>query len=113
MDSGGDCSAIVALDPERGAELWRTGPLVSNQMMLPVGPHIVAGYGFAMERDLLRIVRRSDGAVLGETFLPTAPVHLASSDTGTLHVTLRDGTVREFAMRGWDGSRPRLEPVGG
>jgi hypothetical protein len=44
-EAGGCCSALAAVDAFSGRRRWRTGPLVSNDVIRPVGDYVVAGHG--------------------------------------------------------------------
>jgi len=112
-EAGGHCSALVALDPWSGHVLWRTRPLVSNEEMLVVGDHIVTGYGFTDEADFLYVVRRADGEVVEEVWVPKAPTSMTlitepTYGDGLLEVTLYDDSVQHYTMRDWAGANPRL-----
>lgn len=107
-EAGGKCSALVAYDPVAKQVRWRTRPLVSNNAFLIHGDYIVCGYGFTSERDFVHVVRRSDGAIVQRLSMPKAPEHFAMGEDGLLEVTLYPGTLRTYALEGWDGKKPRL-----
>jgi hypothetical protein len=71
-EAEGRCSALVRVDPVRGVEEWRTGPLVSNNVFVIVGPYVVAGYGFTNEDDALFLIDRATGRVLDRQPLDSA-----------------------------------------
>jgi hypothetical protein len=104
----GQCSALVAYDPVARAVRWRTRPLVSNGVFLIHGDYIVCGYGFTAERDNIHVVRRSDGKIVQRLPVPKAPEHFALGADGLLEVTLYPGTLRTYALQGFDGPRPKL-----
>jgi hypothetical protein len=106
--AGGKCSALVAYDPVAREVRWRTRPLVSNGMFLIHGDYVVCGYGFTAERDNLHVVRRSDGKIVQRLPVPKSPEHLALAEDGLLEVTLYPGTLRTYALEGFDGPAPRL-----
>ena len=85
-EARGRCSALVALEPREGRVLWRTRPLVSNDVFLPVGDYLVAGYGFTSERDFVSLVRRADGRMLSRVGVRTAPDDLGLADDGIVRV---------------------------
>lgn len=104
----GQCSALVAYDPVAQHVRWRTRPLVSNGDFLIHGDYIVCGYGFTSERDNLHVVRRRDGKIVQRLPVPKAPEHFALGSDGRLEVTLYPGTLRTYALEGWDGPTPKL-----
>lgn len=63
-EAGGRCSSLVAVDPFAKRVLWRTPSLVSNNWFTVMGDYVVAAYGFTGEPASIRLVRRSDGAVV-------------------------------------------------
>jgi hypothetical protein len=92
-EAGGACSALVRVDPETGGEVWRSRDLVSNNIFLPHGPFIVAGYGFTNETDALHLISRSTGRVLDTLPLESAHSYLEFKD-GQLVVLTHDGALR-------------------
>jgi hypothetical protein len=104
----GECSALVAWDPVTQRIRWRTRPLISNHDFLIHGDYIVCGYGFMDERDDLYVVRRRDGEVVQRLRVPEPPEHLALDEDGLLEVTLYPGTLRTYALQGFDGPEPKL-----
>jgi hypothetical protein len=92
-EAGGACSALVRVDPETGSEVWRSRDLVSNNIFLPHGPFIVAGYGFTNETDALHLISRSTGRVLDTLPLESAHSYLEFKD-GQLVVLTHDGALR-------------------
>lgn len=110
-EAGGQCSALVALDPEAGKVLWRTRPLVSNNRILVLDRYVVAGYGFTAEADHVSLVRRRDGAVVHRRPLRSAHEDLALEGEGTLRVRIYPGDRDErFTLEGLDGDAARLVP---
>ena len=91
-EAGGACSALVRVDPETGTEVWRSRDLVSNNIFLPHGPFIVAGYGFTNETDALHLISRSTGRVLDTLPLESAHSYLEFKD-GQLVVLTHDGAL--------------------
>ena len=107
--AGGLCSRLVAADPSSRKVLWRTLPLVSNNVFRVVGGHLVAGYGFTGERAFLRVIRRSDGRVVQQLRLPKN--HFALEPQGqSLNVEL-GGSWQHYKMTGFDTPKPRLVPM--
>jgi hypothetical protein len=105
----GRCSSLVAVDPQRGALLWRTPPLVSNGRFLVHGDYLVTGYGFTAERDNVFVVRRRDGKVMHKRSVPTAPEDILLAGGAAVDVILYPGDrTRRFRLQGWDGPQPRL-----
>lgn len=109
--AGGKCSALVAYDPATSTVRWRTRSLVSNGEFLVHGDYIVTGYGFTNERDYIYVVRRGDGKIMQKLSVPKAAERFVLTDDGLLEVTVYPGTRHLFALRGWDGAKPRLEKV--
>jgi hypothetical protein len=82
--------------------------LLSAPQYLEVQDYIVSGYGFTDERDHIYVVRRSDGKIMQKLAVPKAPQGFVIAEDGLLEVTLYPGTLRMFALRGWDGPKPTL-----
>jgi hypothetical protein len=109
-ESGGKCSSLVAYDPVGRKVLWRTVPLVSNNVFLPLGDFLIAGYGFTAEPDHVSIVRRTDGKVLHRQPIPGAHDGLTVRGD-TLVVTHYYEKTVLLRMVGMDGPTPRLAPI--
>lgn len=95
-EAGGRCSSLVRVDPATAKVDWRTGPLVSNNVLLVHGPWVIAGYGFTREPDALSIVDRQSGAVLLRQSLDSAHSYLQVRD-GRLYV-ITYNSVYVFAL---------------
>ncbi len=63
-EAGGRCSSLVALDVLQRRVLWRTPALTSNNWFALMGEYVVAAYGFTGEPASIRVIRRSDGAIV-------------------------------------------------
>ncbi len=95
-EAGGRCSSLVRVDPAAAKVEWRTGPLVSNNVLLVHGPWVIAGYGFTNEPDALHVVDRETGAVLLRQPLDSAHAYLEARG-GRLYV-ITYNSVYEFAL---------------
>lgn len=95
-DAGGNCSALLRVDPARGAVLWRTPPRISNDILLVHRDHVIAGYGFTAEPDSLFLVSRATGGVVARTGLDSAHDYLEVVDGRLVVVTTN--RVYLFAM---------------
>lgn len=111
-EAGKRCSSLVSVNPKTGSVNWRTKPLVSNGEFLVEENYIVAGYGFTAEKDNLFVVRRSDGKVLREHRLKTAPQRITRVSEGMIEVNVYPDRNLLFETAEWTGSKPRLVPVG-
>ena len=109
-EARGRCSALVAVDAASGELRWRSANLISNNRFLVLGDWIVSGYGFTAERDVLVLVRRSDGEVVQRVRLAKSHEDLWVDDDGQLVVVLYGGQQRVFELRGFDGDAARLVP---
>lgn len=109
-EAGGQCSALVAVEPREGRVLWRTAPLVSNGRFVIRGCAIVAGYGFTSERDAVFLVDRRTGEVLAEHGVASAPEQYALQPDDQVHVTLYSGALRRYQLARTDG-RAVLQPL--
>lgn len=110
-ESGGKCSALLAVDTRTGKLLWRTKARVSNNRFMVLERYIISGYGFTDEPDALFVIRRSDGEVMQRVKLKTAHEDLVLEGQDRLTVGLYDGTA-QFELRGFDGDAPTLVPTG-
>jgi len=70
------CSALVAIDPVAGEEVWRTPALVSNNIFIVEDDWIFCGYGFTAEPDFLYIVEKTSGRVVYSQHLDSAMSYL-------------------------------------
>ncbi len=107
-ESGGKCSSLVALEPASKRVLWRTPPLTSNNVILPLGAYVLVGYGFTAEPDRLSLVRRSDGAVVSTLPLTSAHAELTLTGASDVRVGLYGGSTVDVNIEGLDTDRPRL-----
>jgi hypothetical protein len=110
-EAGGRCSALVAADPFSRRVLWRTRPLVSNNVFSVVGSHIVAGYGFTAERDWIHVVRRSDGRVVDRDPLPSSHFAIEVRPHSVLEAEV-GGSWTMFQMHDFSTPNARLTPLG-
>ncbi len=110
--AGGRCSALVSVDPKTGSVNWRTKSLVSNGEFLVEQDYIIAGYGFTAEKDNLFVVRRSDGKVVRERRLKTAPQRITRVSEDMIEVNVYPNRKLLFETAEWNGPKPRLVPVG-
>ncbi|HEX7239621.1 MAG TPA: hypothetical protein VF263_05120 [Longimicrobiaceae bacterium] len=95
-EAGGQCSALVRLDPRTGRMAWRTPPLTSNGIFLLLGPYVVAGYGFTDEPDALFLVDRATGRIAARHALDSAASYMEVA--GRRLVVLTQGSVYAFAL---------------
>ncbi len=86
-EAEGRCSSVVRLDPRRGEVEWRTPPLTSNNIFLPYGPYIIAGYGFSGEPDHLYLIERNSGESVARQELDSAHSYLEVKDGQLVVVT--------------------------
>jgi hypothetical protein len=75
-DADRQCSGLLRVDPVPGRVVWRTAPLISNNVLLLEGPFVIAGYGFTAEPDSLYLVARADGRVVARLGLDSAHQYL-------------------------------------
>jgi hypothetical protein len=75
-EAGGACSSLLRVDPAAGTVDWRTPPLTSNDVLIVVGPYVVAGYGFTAEADSLFLIDRATGRILDRQPLDIAHNYL-------------------------------------
>ena len=99
---GGQCSSLVAVDPQARRVLWRTDPLVSNGRFVVRGCYLVAGYGFTAEPDAVFLVDRGTGAVRQKIGVSSAPQGYALVRPDQLRVTLYAGGTRRYGLEGFD-----------
>jgi hypothetical protein len=99
------------VDPATKSVIWRSKPLVSNNVFLVRGRYLVTGYGFTGEPDALFVVRRSDGSVVDKLQTATAHVGMNEDADGTLVVPLHGGATLRLRAEGFDGDRPKLARV--
>jgi hypothetical protein len=95
-EASGRCSSLVRIDPATAKVEWRTGPLVSNNVIHVHGPWVIAGYGFTREPDFLHFVDRQTGAVVLRQPLDSAHSYLEVRD-GRLYV-ITHNSVYEYAL---------------
>ncbi|MFN7972681.1 MAG: hypothetical protein U0166_10090 [Acidobacteriota bacterium] len=76
----GETAYVACIDPATAKLVWRTGPLVSNGPMLPLGKHIITGYGFTAEKDALYVLDAGNGATVQKIDVPSAMSDLAEKD---------------------------------
>ena len=110
-EAGGQCSALVALDPASGQALWRTKPLVSNNRLLVIGDYVVAGYGFTAEPDHVSLVRRRDGVVTSRARLANAHEDLVVEGNVLVVRTYPGDRFERFTLSGLDGDAAKLTPA--
>jgi hypothetical protein len=101
-ESGGQCSSLVAVDPQARRVLWRTDPLVSNGRFVVRGCYVVAGYGFTAEPDAVHLVDRGTGAVRQKIGVSSAPEQYTFVAPDQLRVTLYAGGARRYGLEGLD-----------
>jgi hypothetical protein len=116
-DAHGKCSSLVAVDPTKHKLLWRTAPLVSNKEMMIAGAFVVSGYGFTGEPSFVRLVRRSDGAIVdtqrlgGPGFEMTRTgdrLSIEMGDGGYAENNYDTGGQANFRMVAFDTPTPKL-----
>lgn len=101
-ESGGQCSSLVAVDPQARRVLWRTDPLVSNGRFVVRGCYVVAGYGFTAEPDAVYLVDRGTGVVRQKIGVSSAPEQYSLVKADQLRVTLYSGGARRYGLEGFD-----------
>lgn len=79
-EAGGRCSSLVRVDPVWQEVVWRTPPLISNNMFLLHEGLVVAGYGFTAEPDALYLVDQRTGRIRARADLDTAPSYYEIQD---------------------------------
>ena len=72
----GQCSALVSIDPVSQKEMWRTPPLISNDLFLVQDGKIICGYGFTSEEDYLHILDAASGRLISRTHIDSAHDYL-------------------------------------
>lgn len=88
-EAGGPCSSLVRIDPDTGEVLWRSRPLVSNDIFILTADHLVAGYGFTDEADSVHLVSRATGSVVASHPLDSAHSYLELSGNRLVVMTRR------------------------
>ena len=71
-EAGGECSALVKVDPWYRRVEWRTPNLISNNLFIVQDPWVITGYGFTNEPDALFLVEQRSGKVVGRRGIDTA-----------------------------------------
>lgn len=89
QQAGGRCSALVCADLATGRVLWRTAPLVSNNIFIIHRKRIFCGYGFTAEPDFLFILDADTGRVLSRTPVDSAHDYMEIQDGHLLVTTYR------------------------
>jgi hypothetical protein len=110
---GGQCSSLVAVDPEAKKVLWRTPSLVSNGRFAVRGCYIVAGYGFTAEPDNVFLVDRSTGKVAQTIRVSSAPQTFSLVSKDRLDVTLYSGGTRRYRLDGIETHSGRIFELDG
>ena len=95
-DAGGECSALLRVDPERGEVVWRSRDLVSNDIFLLLDERLVTGYGFTAEPDSVFLLDRGSGRVLDARGLDSAHAYMEMQGD-TLVVVTRERIHRFLA----------------
>lgn len=106
-EAGGQCSALVAVDPKEKKVIWRSKPLISNNRFFVLKNYIIAGYGFTAEPDFLYVVRKSDGSVAQKISIPTSHEEL-KQEGDRLVVSIYGDKLLHYRMEGFDGDKPKL-----
>jgi hypothetical protein len=107
-ESKGKCSSLLAFDPVAKKVLWKTPSLSSNNEFVVIGKYIVTAYGFTGEPASIRVVRRSDGAILDVKRLASANFEM-KREGDLLGVELYYDIGRaNFRLAGFDGDAPKL-----
>ena len=75
-EAGGACSSLLRIDPLTRTAVWRTRPLVSNNILLVHGRYVIAGYGFTAEPDSLHAVDAATGRIVASLGLDSAHQYL-------------------------------------
>ena len=86
-EAGGECSALVKVDPWYRRVEWRTPNLISNNVFIVHDPWIIAGYGFTNEPDALFLVEQRSGKVVGRRGIDTAHQYFEVRDGKLVVVT--------------------------
>ncbi|HEX2205947.1 MAG TPA: hypothetical protein VHG91_21710 [Longimicrobium sp.] len=89
-EAGGKCSALVRVDPVRGAVDWRTPPLTSNNVFIVHGAYVLAGYGFTAEPDYVHVIDAETGRILARTRVDSAPTYVEARGSRVWVVTYGD-----------------------
>jgi len=110
-EAGGRCSSLVAVEPVAKRVLWRTRPLVSNNWFVIAGDYLVAAYGFTGERASIRVVRRTDGAIVDTQPLDHTNFEMfLEGDTVAVDLWFDIGRVH-YTLVGRSGPTPKLVRV--
>ncbi len=107
-EAGGQCSALIAVDPALKKVLWRTPHLTSNNVFTVTERYLITGYGFTAEPDFLYIVRRTDGTIAQRVSIPTGHDGMQLLGDGLLEVSIYGKPPLRFKLEGFDGDKPRL-----
>jgi len=89
QEAGGRCSALVCADLDTGRVLWRTAPLVSNNIFIIYRNRVFCGYGFTAEPDFLFILDADTGRMLSRTPIDSAHDYMEIQDGHLLVTTYR------------------------
>jgi hypothetical protein len=82
----GKTGYVTAIDTSTGAVVWQSEPLVCNTETTFFRDYLITGYGFTDEPDFVRVLRLSDGSVVGKASVDTAPAEfLLAGDRLTVH----------------------------
>lgn len=109
-EAGGQCSALIAVDPKEKKVLWRTKPLISNNRFLVHKKYIIAGYGFTAEPDFLHVIKKSDGSVVQKISVPSSHEQLELQGD-LLTVSIYGDKLLHFRLDGFEGDKPKLVKV--
>lgn len=106
-EAGGQCSALIAVDPKEKKVLWRTKPLISNNRFLVHKKYIITGYGFTAEPDFLYVIRKSDGSVVQKISVPTSHEEF-KLEGDRLTVSIYGDKLLLYRLDGFEGDKPKL-----
>lgn len=85
----GQCSALICVEPATEKVLWRTEPLISNNIFIIHKNRIFCGYGFTAEPDFLFILDAETGNVLSRTPVDSAHDYMEIQDDHLLVTTYK------------------------